>query len=124
MLVLESIQTPARCVEIPGTSFPFRVDFERRQNFGETESGRVRVFDRGVEVEFIGIKLQGMTPELSSDLENFIRFVARYRLNSFFFFDDTTDEPKIRVRYWDDKYSRNMVNFNLFDLDFVLRVEP
>lgn len=121
MLVLKSKSDSGTKISLKGSAFPFTVDFERRQNFGEAESGKVRVFDRGVEVEFIGIKLQGLSPEESRRLEHFIRFVARYRINTFFFLDGETERE---VRYWDDKYSSNLVNFDLFDLDFVLRVEP
>jgi len=106
-----------------GSSYPFNNTYEHHQNIGVSEGGSVKVYDRDITEQFIGISFDNYssTDKSSFDIENFILNTAVFSKNTFTFEDDFGNS--YTVRYWIDNFKNSMHRYLLEKYDLILRVE-
>lgn len=106
-----------------GSSYPFNITYKHHQNIGIAESGKTKVYDRGVTETFIGVIFNNYNNSDISvfDVDNFIRNTAVYSKNTFTFEDDLGNS--YTVRYWNDEFIDSMHAYLIHKYDLILRVE-
>lgn len=108
--------------------YPFVYEAERSQNFGESEDGTVRVYDRNVKVEYVKLEIKDTHTNLTA-LRTFIMDTVKLRNTTFTFTPDAginagnADAGAITVRYWGSNFVESQYVYHRYKYIMVLRRE-
>lgn len=118
----------ATTVTFNGAMYPVPYKSEPHQNYGESEDGTIRVYDRNVKVQYIELSIKDDHANLTN-IRSFIETTANYRQNTFTFTPDTGhnagagDATAITVRYWDSNFVENQSSYHIYKYKIILRRE-
>jgi hypothetical protein len=118
----------ATTIQITATLYPVQYEGQRSQNFGESEDGTVRVYDRSVKVEYIHLQIKETHTNMSL-LRAFIMDTVALRKETFTYTPDpdqnvgNSDGGAITVRFWSSNFIEEQYIYHRYKYTMVLRRE-
>jgi hypothetical protein len=115
-------------ITIGGILYAVNYEATRSQNFGESEDGTVRVYDRSAKIQFYRFVIKEPHSKISA-LRTFIEDTVKLRLNTISFTPDAGqnagagDGTAITARIWQSNLSEEQYVYHRYKYSIILRRE-